>query len=343
MFRTSVLCWVSAIVFMTASSLSIAEMIFRRNNSTWSEDDFVELDPEAIQVYWYEYYDRRGLFYAAGFINGFFWIIFCLPTMEMAWILSRSGTQSIGAAVAICVFALGGAMIEWLSHLFWIGTTLGGYTLAFEFNLSTWLRPDVAASLGVNGDDNTGWRDLEVNHIVTVGMIWIVDAFEWLCIAGIFISTFFAVFNWRKDDQSTFGARWNGLGLFIGLLAILEFSFEIVRFEGYKFAGPIVMLYAALNRIILIPAWIISLGFQMPAAAARHFESHVPVYLGNDPDLSLLEELTKVDQKNPTFTIDDDDVQNTSGLQSPSAAIPPSGPTSPPAEAFAAFAMSPSD
>lgn len=339
-FRTSVLCWVAAILYMAASGVLIAEIVFRKNNSNWSGDDFQELIPEAIEQSWIDHYNNRAMFYTSGFLNGFFWIIFCLPVIEMAWVLSRSGTQSIGPCTAICIFALGGAMTEWLSHLFWIGTTVGTYTVAFDFNLDTWLRPDVAARLGVNGDDGIGWRALEVTHIVTSGMIWIVDSFEWLCIAGILIFTFFAVFTWRKDDQMTFGARWNALGLFIGLLAIVEFSFEIVRFEGYKFASPIVLLYAALNRIILIPAWIISLGFQMPRAAAKHFDEHVPTYLGEHPDLVLTEELIE----KPTFTIDDtDDIQNnTSGLQSPSAANPPQpqGPSSPPAEAFAGFASS---
>jgi hypothetical protein len=334
--KTSILCWFAAIMYIAASGVFIARIAFR--SGSWGGDDFTQLIPESIQQSWDDQYDRKALFYASGFLNGIFWIIFCLPVIELAWILSRSGTQSIGSSVAVCVFAIGGAMTEWLSHLFWIGTTVGSFTLAFDFNLDQWLRPDVAANLGVPADDGIGWRDLEITHIITSGMVWIVDSFEWLCLAGIFLFTFVGVYQWRKDDQSTFGARWNALGLFIGFLAIIEFSLEIVRFEGYKFASPIVLLYAALNRMILIPAWIISLGFQLPKASARHFEDHVSTYLGNDPDLSLMEHLTKPD---PTFTIDDDVAQEKSGLQVSSTANPPSGPTSPPAEAFASFASSP--
>jgi hypothetical protein len=337
--QTSILCWFAAVTYISASGVLIARIVFR--NGSWSGDDFTQLIPASIEQSWDDLYDNKALFYASGFLNGIFWLVFCLPVIEMAWILSRSGTQAIGPSVAICVFAIGGAMTEWLSHMFWIGTTVGSFTLAFNFNLDQWLRPDVAASLGVPADDGIGWRDLEVTHIVTSGMIWIVDSFEWLCLTGIFTFTFVGVYLWRKDDQSTFGARWNALGLFIGLMSIIEFSMEIVRFDGYKFAGPIVLLYAALNRIILIPAWIISLGFQLPRAAEWHFENHVTSYLENDPDLSLMEHLTKPDQHSPSFTIDDDDIKNSSGLQSPSKANPPAGPTSPPAEAFAGFASSP--
>jgi hypothetical protein len=338
--RTSILCWFAAVVYMAASGVLIARMVIRRGS--WGGDDFTELIPETIVEAWDNLYDNKALFYASGFLNGIFWIIFCLPVIEMAWILSRSGTQSIGSCVAVCVFAIGGAMTEWLSHLFWMGTTVGSFLLYNEFNLDQWLRPDVAASVGVPADDGLGWRSMEVTHIVISGMIWIVDSFEWLCLAGIFICTFFAVYQWRKDDQSTFGARWNALGLFIGFLAIIEFSFEIVRFEGYRFAGTIVLLYAALNRLILIPAWIISLGFQLPRATASHFENYVPTYLGNNPDLDLMEQLTKPDQSSPpTHDVDDENThsQDYPGLQSPSKASP--GPTSPPAEAFAGFAISP--
>jgi hypothetical protein len=133
------------------------------------------------------------------------------------------------------------------------------------------------------------------------------------------------VYNWRKDELTSFSPRWNALGLFIGILSFIEFAAEIIRFEGYKFATPIVLLYASLSRIILIPAWILSLGFQLPKATAKHFETHVPY------DLEELAMLEQVEPPTPQFTIDDDDSK--SGL------APPSGPASPPAEAFAANPM----
>lgn len=330
---TSILCWFSALMYMVANSLLIAQIVFRKNG-TWNREEYTELEPENIELSWLERWDNRALFYASGFMNAFFWTIFCIPITEMAWILSRSGTQSLGLNVAVVIFALGGALTEWISHLFWIGATVASFTLALDFNLDEWLRPDVANSLGVDDEDGTGWRVLETDHVVTSGMIWIVDSFEWLCLAGIFSFTFLSVYQWRKEDQTSFGPRWNSLGLFIGLLAIIEFSMEIVRFEGYQFATPIVLLYSALNRLILIPAWIISLGFQLPKASAYHFQTHVTTYLGTPPDLDLTEQEAK---KEPQFSIDDDDVQNSNGLQTPSSAPAPTGPTSPtspPAEAF---------
>jgi len=325
---------------MAANSVEIA-LIVKRHKDSFNRDSYTELLPDDIEQSWNTRYDEKALFYASGFLNSFFWIIFCLPVMEMAWILSRSGTQSLGLNVGICIFALGGALTEWLSHLFWIGVTVASFTLANNFNLDDWLRSDVAANLGLDSEDGIGWRELEADHIVSSGMIWIVDAFEWLCLCGIFCFAFFSVFQWRKTEQTTFGPRWNSLGLFIGLLAMVEFIAEIVRFDGFKVATPIVILYSALNRLILIPAWIISLGFQLPKAASKHFETHVGYYFDSGDDLAMSEQGAQ-GQSLPRFTIDDDDTdKNVQGLQPPAVSSPPAptGPAPPPAEAFAANAM----
>jgi hypothetical protein len=333
------LCWFSALIFVVANALAIAYWVHRKSTEVHS-DAFTQLLPEVIQQSWLSRYDDRALFFASGFVNSTFWILFCIPVMELAWILSRHGTQAIGANVGICVFALGGAFTEWLSHLFWLGVTTTSFAVAQNFNLDQWLRSDLAVNLGLDGaSDGMGWRELELDHIITSGMIWIVDSFEWLCLAGIFLFSFYSVHQWRKEEPTCFSPQWNALGLFIGFLSIIEFAFEIAAFEGMKVAEPIVIIYASLNRFIFIPAWLISLGYQLPKAHAKHLEMDAAYFAG---ELDLMEQLTASDPKN--FTIDDDDDENNNsimntddagGLQPPSAAIP-SGPSSPPAEAFAA-------
>lgn len=336
--KSSILCWLATVVFMTSNVVDIVLIVVRKDNETNDRDVYLELLPEVIQQSWTERFDEKGLFYAAIYLNCAFWIIFTLPVIEMAWILSRSGTQALGWNAGIVVFALGGAWTEWFSNMFWAGMSISSLNLAENFNLDEWLRPDLAASLGVSGDDGLGWRDLELNSIVTSGMVWFVGIFEWLCLAGIFVFAFFSVLKWRTQDQSTFGARWNALGLFIGLLALVEFAVEIALFEGFTLAAPIFLLYTALIRLILIPAWIISLGYQLPRATARHFESHDEDYFVNG-DLALSE---GPPNPPPTFTIDESDTYGVEPKeqqqnQSPAKSPPPSafkGPSSPPAEAF---------
>lgn len=329
----SFVCFLAAFLFWTASALVIVMLATRKNEQRdWSREVYEALDPDLIEQQWQFRLDEKALFYASGFVNGFFWIFFCVPLLEMAWILSKNGTRAIGCSVGIAIFAVGGALTEWISHLFWVGMATTSFLLAKNFNLDEWLRVDLAAQLGVDEDDGLGWRTLEVNHITGSGMLWIISSFEWLALTGVFLCTFVSVVGWRKEEQTSFGPRWNALGLFIGLLAILEFAAEIVRFEGFKFSGPIVILYAAINRLILIPAWIISLGYQLPQARKKALES-ANITVG--ADLSLTEVVpaqapaASTASKRPSnFTIcdDDDDDDDKTAV---------TGPSSPPAEAFA--------
>jgi hypothetical protein len=128
--------------------------------------------------------------------------------------------------------------------------------------------------------------------------------------------------------------------LFIGLLGLLEFVSEILRFEGFKTFGPIAIVYAILNRLILMPAWIISLGFMLPKATLKQTYSTNHHSSNDNMDLALTEMnsmtaaqengggATSTSAAPPTFTIDD-------GMDEK---IPP-GPVSPPPEAFAAPPM----
>merc|ERR1712232_991899 len=124
-------------------------------------------------------------------------------------------------------------------------------------------------------------------------------------------------------------------GLFIGLLALVEFVSEVVGFEGYRIAWIFVILYAALNRLILIPVWIIILGFQLPNATAKHFDSFDANYLApGELVLSEDQQRQQRQERRPsTFTIDEDD-DGIQGAEVSTASNPIAGPTSPPAEAF---------
>ena len=111
---------------------------------------------------------------------------------------------------------------------------------------------------------------------------------------------------WRAQDATIFGGCWNGLGLFIGLMALVEFTTEILRFEGLSKAfGLIAIMYAAVNRLLLIPCWICVLGYGLDRATAKQA-------YGGDTDAVAGElALTEVrDTSNPAntnpFTIGDD-------------------------------------
>jgi len=322
------LCLLAAALFWACNVIQITQIA--QQASKWGTGDksvYVQLIPDNIEYEWVRKMDRRGLEYASGFLKGVFWIVFCLPLVEMAWVLSRKGKVSLGCNIGIMLFAVAGSWSKWFSSIIWNGTYISYIQLTKNFNLDNWLPSIQAAQYQLDGEDGMGWRALEVNYLVSRGLVLVVNALEWLCLAVIFTLTFFSVMQWRKDDQSSFGGKWNALGLFIGILAAIEFVLEIVGVEGVGLAWVFFVLYSALNRLILIPLWIIILGFQLPNATSKQFDS--VDLLGNN-ELELTEAQDQSQQDNhSSFTIDGDNEDGRDRQQ------PPVGPSSPPAEAFA--------
>lgn len=79
--------------------------------------------------------------------------------------------------------AIAGSIIELLARLMTVGMTNASEWLARDFNLDDW---------DTQGD-GTGWRVLEMIHIVTRGMTLWIDAFESLALFGIVALIFYSV------------------------------------------------------------------------------------------------------------------------------------------------------
>ena len=77
-----------------------------------------------------------------------------------------------------------GGIIELLARLLTVGMTNAAQWLAKDFNLDDW----------DSEGDGTGWRVLEMIHIVTRGMVLWIDAFEALALLGIAIVIFYFSF-----------------------------------------------------------------------------------------------------------------------------------------------------
>ena len=311
-------CALAALFFLTANVVKIVFFALERRRNHWDWSEYIKLLPDYLENEWSFRREAQGLWFASSVLNALAWLVFAYPVIQMAWLLSDGGRKAIMFNIGIVLLAFSGAFMEWMSNLFWIGMNVASKNLVENFNLDNWVRSDLAADAAT-----IGWASLEINHIAGSGFIWFGDSFEWLCLSGIFIFTFCSVRIWRKDDQTSFGERWNGFSLLIGIFCVLEFILEIVRFEGFYSVGPSALILSAINRLIFIPVWIISLGFMLPRA---HLKQR---YTDNDPiaaELALAESQA-ADEK---FSIDDtDDVPS-----------PPS-PASPPPEAFARTLVTP--
>ena len=191
------------------------------------------------------------------------------PMVQVSWILSQGGTKWISLHVTIAILVLTGSLTEWISHVLYIGSSMTAELVATQFNLSSWISADTT--------DNIGWRTLEITHIVTFGLVSIIGAIEWIILALVMILVHVSVKRWRSSvDSTTFGGAWNALGLFVALMCILEFVTEVLRLDGIKYFSQIAFWYSSVNRIILLPTWLLILGLRLPYASLKlNQQSHM--------------------------------------------------------------------
>jgi hypothetical protein len=251
----------SAILFFIGNLLIIIFYAIEAKRQHFDYDLYKELDPAYIEKEWKFRTDHRAMFLTAGIINAMAWFFFAFPMIQLAWILSKRGSSQLWLHVSIAILVLFGSFTEWISRFLYIGSSMATQLLYKEFNLDNWLSD--------TSNDGLGWRTLEVTHIVTSGLLWFVDAFEWLAMFFIMLLVHVSVRRWRTTDGGTFGACWNAIGLFIALLSLLDFVAEILRLDGFRTFNQIAFWYAAVNRLILLPTWLILLGLRLPFAVMK--------------------------------------------------------------------------
>ena len=245
------------------------------------------------------------------------WFFLAFPIVRLAWILSHGGIQSRWLHISIVVLTFTAGMTELLSHLFWFGMFYASKMLVLEFNLEVWLSDQSSGADG-SESDLIGWKALEINHIVGRGFVWMTDSYEWLSLSIVMIFIYVSVRHWRANtnDTTCFGSCWNHLGLFIGLLSLLEFVMEVVRFERHGKGIQthfIVYIYSILNRLILIPLWILTLGYALDRVKIKQFYDQQAKNLNGeaqDPDSGRLQ--------NEAYRRGEDTNANTSTAATPS-------------------------
>lgn len=142
-----------------------------------------------------------------------------------------------------------------MARLLDIGSQNAAEWLASDFNLDNWL--------GQNDNDQIGWRTLEVARIVVGGIVLWVDAIEWLALFGILV---FIHVSAKSDANKTFSSRWIILGDVIAAFSIVDFVADLLRFDSWRTFSTVSLFFSAVNRLLLLPIWLIVLGLQLPAA-----------------------------------------------------------------------------
>lgn len=258
----NLMCVLAALCFIVGNSLTIVYYVREYQRSHFNYDLYVDLDPDYIQMEWGFRVLNRPMYMSAGVMNTMAWFFLMFPIVQLSWILSQGGTRWITLHVSIAILILTGSLTEWISHVFYIGSSIASELIADRFNLDSWITS--------TSEDEIGWRTLEITHIVTYGLVSIIGAIEWIVLGIVMLLVHISVTRWRRNvDSTTFGAGWNTLGIFVALMSILEFITEVLRLDGQMYFSQIAFWYSSFNRLILLPSWLLILGTRLPYASLK--------------------------------------------------------------------------
>jgi hypothetical protein len=156
-----IVCIFAALFFFSSNLLEIIAEVDRKKQHNTNYESLHDLEPDYLMEKWLGGDTRTSrLFMSAGVLKTLAWFTFAVPVLQMAWLLSRGGKRKIGCHVTMSALALGGTMAELISRLMIIGSYNAAHWIANDFNLSSWT---------TEGNDNIGWRVLEVVYIVVEG------------------------------------------------------------------------------------------------------------------------------------------------------------------------------
>jgi len=228
----------------------------------WHTDygKIMEMDSDYIEKYWGFRTNYNALEISAGVLNALAWFIFTIPLMQLSWILSLGGKRGIWIHVTIIAMAATACFTEFVSRIFFIGISGVTEWMSRTVNLDDW---------GSSGN-GLGWKVLELSHMINHGMVFWVDAFETLIMFCILTLIYFSsrglMCSPNYRPSFTLGRCWAHLGLFIGLLSLIDFAANILRFEALGFRNVYIFI-SIFNRTLLFPWWLVLMGLNLAKAA----------------------------------------------------------------------------
>jgi hypothetical protein len=221
-----------------------------------------DLNPEQIRREWQFRQNLRLLVGSSNLINAAAWLLFAIPIMQMAWVLSRRGKRKVTLHCTIVFFALAGIITEVISRCLVFGRTSSAIWISSTFNMDIWLPDGVS-----NVPDDMGWKALEVTYTVFHGLLSFIDSFEWFCLFIILVCTAHSVVSMQ---DRVFNIWWARFGLLVALLSIFDLAAGIVLFNDDHHFIRAAMGVSAVNMIFFLPTWLIMLAIQLPKALPNY-------------------------------------------------------------------------
>jgi len=139
-------------------------------------------------------------------------------------------------------------------------------------------------------DDFIGYKVLELTYRLLRGLNLWVDAFEFLALFFIFVLYFVSIRNVDDTVFHALGLRLAGMGLFIGMLSLVDFAVFVLRLLDWRAFSPMAKVLTNVNRLVLLPLWLLIMSCRLPraykAAVAEADSEKRPALTSNSAVLS---------------------------------------------------------
>jgi len=236
----------------------------RHRSST--RDWFSYNDPSRLEEMFDTRSDHKGFDDAVSMLSALSLFALFVPIFQVSWILSRGGKRGITRHITIFILAMAGSLCEILSSLMMAGTRSMASFLSRDFELNDWGLSDNEDS---DNGDGMGWKVLELSYMMNRGLTTWVNAFEWVCLSGIFTILFYDIIVLAKrqkesENEIRFTTAWAILGCNIGQLGWLEFISDILRTKNWRLFSKVSHVISIINLWLLLPTWLLMLGMKLP-------------------------------------------------------------------------------
>jgi len=251
-------CILSGLLFSVGNVIQTISF-FKSSLPTFDLTQWEDLDPAYTKQRWHR--DGQALELAGGLLVTLAWFVFTIPMIQLAWILSRGGKRRLPLHTIMVLLVIGGSFTELIARLIQLGMMGMISWLSRDFNLSDWNETS----------DNIGWRTLELVSTVVFGMLFWVDAFEWLAMSGI---TIIIVISVKTLPASTriFSNFWSNVGILLACCCVIEFLSDVLRLASWTVFQNIAAYVSLGTTTILLPAWLYILGSYLPTATPAYNE-----------------------------------------------------------------------
>ena len=227
---------------------------FHRDHSHFDYQKLRALDPDYIIDSFAHRSSQATTEISIGLINALGWCVFCIPILLTSWHLSNRGTQHLSVSIGIAVLALAGSFSEMLAAVLYLGVSNTIEWVSSSFELKDW----------TGAGDTVGYRTVEVVSVILRGLLLWVDAMEWLFLCGIFVLLFKLVRATTRassmEENSLWSSQWAMLGLCIGILSLVDFYANVLRFASWRVFSRIAFYVSMSMRLVLMPIWLLWLG-----------------------------------------------------------------------------------